>query len=73
MISGSMSPLHAVFLVGGWRVAAITSNSLGQVTKGGPPAWGLGRGLTNPQHKNQHIMKCYTGPWTDSLEWHRQW
>jgi hypothetical protein len=21
-------------------------------------------GLTTPCNKNQHVMKCYTGPWT---------
>jgi hypothetical protein len=24
----------------------------------------VGQGLTTPHHKNQHVMKCYTGPWT---------
>jgi hypothetical protein len=36
--------------------------------KGGPPAWGLGRYLTNAHHKNQLVTKYYTGLWTDSLE-----
>jgi hypothetical protein len=27
---------------------------------GGPPAWGLGRGLTSSHHKKQHVMKRYT-------------
>jgi hypothetical protein len=36
----------------------------------GPPAWGLGAGLTTPHHKNKLLMKCHEGPqtWTDSLD-----
>jgi hypothetical protein len=33
------------------------------MTRGGPPAWGLGKGLTTPYHKIKHVMKCYTGSW----------
>jgi hypothetical protein len=29
---------------------------------GGPPAWGLGEGLTTPHCKIQLVMKCYTWP-----------
>jgi hypothetical protein len=36
------------------------------MTRGGPPAWRLGRGLVTPRHKNQLVMECYKGPriWT---------
>jgi hypothetical protein len=30
---------------------------------GGPPAWGLGKGLIAPHHKNNYVMKCHIGPW----------
>jgi hypothetical protein len=33
-----------------------------QLTRGGPRAWRLGKGLNIPQHKNQLDMKYYTGP-----------
>jgi hypothetical protein len=41
----------------------------GQPTRGGPPAWGFGAGLTTSYRKNKLITKCYKGPrtWTDSL------
>jgi hypothetical protein len=35
-----------------WRVAAnILNKSRGEPTKSGPPAWGLGVGLTTPHRK----------------------
>jgi hypothetical protein len=37
-------------------VAANTLNKQSQPTRGGPPAWGLGEGLTTPHHKNP---SCY--------------
>jgi hypothetical protein len=46
-------------------------NSRGQPTRGGPPAWGLGGGLTTPHRKKKkHVMKCYKEPrnWMDALE-----
>jgi hypothetical protein len=46
------------------------------MTRDGPPAWGVARGLTTPQRKKkrQHVAKCYTGPKTsmDSLEQTKQ-
>jgi exonuclease III len=43
--------------------------------KGGPPAWGLGVGLTTPHRKNFVITKCFKAPrtWTDSLARTKQW
>jgi len=36
------------------------------MTSGGPPAWGLGEGLTTPHcKKNMLVTKCYTGPCLD--------
>jgi hypothetical protein len=49
-----------------------------QPTRGGPPAWVLGEGLTTPYRKikKKLIMKCHTGPrnwwwflWTRSTGW----
>jgi hypothetical protein len=37
-------------------------NSRGQPTRGGPPAWGLGGGLTIPHRKKQCVTKCHKGP-----------
>jgi hypothetical protein len=35
-----------------WKVAVnILNKSRGQPTRGGPPAWGLSVGLTNPHRK----------------------
>jgi hypothetical protein len=46
----------------------------GQPTRGGPPAWGVCKELTSPQHKKQLVAKCQEGPhiWKDTLEQHRQ-
>jgi len=40
----------------------------------GPPAWGLGEGLTPNRKETGIVMICYTGPrtWTDSLEQRRK-
>jgi hypothetical protein len=38
----------------------------GRPTIGGPPAWGLDEGLTDPHRKSQIVTKCYTGP----RNWH---
>jgi hypothetical protein len=46
-------------------------SSRGQPTRGGPPAWGLGGGVTTPHRKKKkHVTKCHRGPrnWTDTLE-----
>jgi hypothetical protein len=50
-----------------WREAA---NILKQPTRGGPPAWGLGMGLTTPHHKKKLVTKILKKPrtWTDSLD-----
>jgi hypothetical protein len=49
--------LFVVVVVVVWRVAAnILNKSRGQPTRGGPPAWGLGVGLTTPHRKKQ---ACY--------------
>jgi hypothetical protein len=45
-----------------WSVAANILNK--QLQRGGPQAWGLGGELTTPYYENQHVTKCYTGPWT---------
>jgi hypothetical protein len=48
----------------------------GQPTRGGPPAWGLGVGLTTPHHKIFFIVtKCFKVPWTwtDSLAQPKRW
>jgi hypothetical protein len=49
-----------------WRVAVnvLKISSHGQLTRGGPPAWGLGVVLTAPHGKKQSVTKCYTGPQT---------
>jgi hypothetical protein len=41
-----------------------------ETTRGGPPAWGLGVGLTTLHHKNKLVTKNLTEPrtWTDSLD-----
>jgi hypothetical protein len=39
------------------------SCSCGLMARSDAPAWVLDVGLTN-YHKDQHVMKCYTGPWT---------
>ena len=39
-----------------WRVAANILSSRGELTRGGPPAWGLGEVLANPHTKN---VLCY--------------
>jgi hypothetical protein len=41
-------------------------SSSGQPTRGGPPTWWLGEGLTTPHRKKQLDTKCYRGPgkWT---------
>jgi len=45
-----------------WRVAPnILNKQSWTADMGDPPAWGLGEGLT-PHHKNQLVMRCYTGP-----------
>jgi hypothetical protein len=67
MLCGSLSP---GVVDGGdglqvWRVAAnIYSISRGQTTRGVPPAWGLGEGLTTLHRKKKPVTKCYTGPRT---------
>jgi hypothetical protein len=44
------------------RAAAnILISSRVQAKRGGPPVWGLSRGLTTP-HRKKKITKCYTGP-----------
>jgi hypothetical protein len=45
-------------------------SSRGQTTRGGPPAWGLGVGLTTLHYKNKRVTKNLTEPrtWTDSLD-----
>jgi hypothetical protein len=41
-----------------------------QPTRGCPPAWGFGRGVTNAHCKKQLVTKYYIGHryWTDSLD-----
>jgi len=59
-----------------WRIAAnILKSSCGRLIRGGPAAWGFGKGLTSPHLKKRIVMKCYTGHrnWTNSLERSRQW
>jgi hypothetical protein len=51
--------------------------SRGQPTRGGPPDWLLGVGLTTPRRK-QFVTKCFKAPrtrtWTDTLAQDRvQW
>jgi len=44
-----------------WMVAAnILNKQYEHPTRGGPPAWGLGEGLTT-HRKKQRVMKCYAG------------
>jgi hypothetical protein len=40
------------------------------MTRGSPPAWGLGVGLTTLHHKNKLVTKNLTVPrtWTDYLD-----
>jgi len=47
-----------------WRVAMnnILNKQSWTADKSDSPAWGLGKGLTNPLHKKHLVMKCYTGP-----------
>jgi hypothetical protein len=35
-----------------WTVAAKMLNKYGHLARSGPPAWGFGEGLKNPNHKN---------------------
>jgi len=37
-------------------------SSHAQPTRCGPPAWGLGEGLTTPHCKSQFVTKCCNGP-----------
>jgi hypothetical protein len=38
------------------------------MTKGGPPAWGLGEVLTTPQHKNWNTYYMHVPrTWTDTF------
>ena len=37
-----------------WRVSV---NKLNKPTRGGPPAWGLGKALTTPPCEKQNVMK----------------
>jgi hypothetical protein len=60
---------RAVFEPKGNEVTGLSSR--GQLTKGGPPAWGLGGGLTTPHRKKRkNVTKCYKGPrtWADALQ-----
>jgi len=38
----------------------ISLSSLGELTGGCPPAWGLGEVLTTPHHKNRHVKNTNT-------------
>jgi hypothetical protein len=44
--------------------------SRGQMTRGGPPDWGLGVGLTTPHNKNKPVTKHKheSRTWTDSIK-----
>jgi hypothetical protein len=52
-----------------WRLAANILNKQPR-TRGSPPAWGLGVGLTTLHFKNKLVTKNLTEPrtWTDSLD-----
>jgi hypothetical protein len=78
LLGGSLSPQHGASSGYGWRnglqlwrlAANILNSSRGQTIRGGPPAWGLGVGLTTLHHKNELVTKNLTEPriWTDSLD-----
>jgi hypothetical protein len=53
----------------GGKLRIYCISSRGQLTRGGPPAGGLGVGLTTPHRKNKLVMKILKKPrtWTDSL------
>jgi hypothetical protein len=42
----------------------------GQITRGGPPAWGLGVGLITPNRKKKLVTKTSKEPrtWIDSVD-----
>jgi hypothetical protein len=52
-----------------WVAGNILNKHLRTADKGGPPAWGLGEGLTAPHRKKKNLLgtKCRTGRrnWTD--------
>jgi hypothetical protein len=52
-----------------WRVAENILSSRGHTTRGGPPAWGLGVGLTTFHRKNKFVTQVIKEPRTlkDSL------
>jgi len=46
-----------------WRAVVNILNKQSRTARSdGPPAWGLGEGLTTPQHKKQLVTKCYAEP-----------
>jgi hypothetical protein len=67
---GPLSPRDGASSGCGWRGwPPDMEGSCGQPTRGGPPALGLGVGLTTPYRKKKFVTKCQKGPrtWTDSL------
>jgi hypothetical protein len=60
-----LSPRHGASSGCGWRNGLQYGGSLriywissrGQPTRGGPPAWGLGEGLTTPHHENVSLLR----------------
>jgi hypothetical protein len=62
---GPLSPRHGASSGCGWRESSGYGGQLriywissrGQTIRGGPPAWGLGVGLTTPHHK--FFFYCY--------------
>jgi hypothetical protein len=57
MLGGSLvsMPWHVLrlWMEDALQVWRLTVNILKKPTRGGPPAWGLGVGLTAPHHKKQ--------------------
>jgi hypothetical protein len=53
----SLSPRHGASSGCGWRRRPADMEGNGHATGGGPPAWGLGEGLTTPRRKKRNVLR----------------